>query len=176
MKYATAVVLACGLLFSSASVEVKAQSWSTFTESDEMTGEVQAYAHSPNTTATESLSFPYRGVEAWLGFGCDGQSEWAYVGFSKSPNLTNTEPQSGGYSTFKTRIRWDDRIKDVYMSQEWGDKFLQFQSDAVAIENMMNARTALFELSWYGSGTVYFRFTLNGSAQAIRSARQRCRG
>lgn len=155
-------------------VSVTAQSWDHFTERDEMTGEVQAFATSPRVTATEPMDFPYRGVEGWLGFGCDGQSEWAYIGFSKQPNLTNTSAESGGYSTFRTRIKWDDNVQRVRMSQEWGERFLHFQSDAAAIANMRKSHTALVELQWYGSNPTYFRFTLNGSAGAVASARRAC--
>lgn len=156
--------------------EDQAQSWSYFTSKDEMTGEVQAYATSPRTTATQTMDFPYRGVEGWLGFGCDGQSEWAFIGFDEQPNLTKTEPQSGNYSTFSTRVRWDDNVQTVRMRQEWGSRFLHFRSGAKAIANMRQASTVLVELNWYGAGNdqTYFRFTLNGSAKAIARARQRC--
>lgn len=120
------------------------------------------------------MDFPYRGVEGWLAFGCDGQSEWAYIGFTKQPNLTDTFAESGGYSMFRTRVRWDDNVQTVRMSQEWGDRFLHFQSDGAAIANMRSARTVLVELDWYGAGQAYFRFTLNGSADAIASARRAC--
>lgn len=166
----------CALFLLSVPLSANAQTWYVSTSKDEMTNEVSAHAHSPSTTATKPMEFPYRGVTGSLSFGCDGQDEWAYISFSESPNLTDTEAQNGGYSTFRTRVRWDDNVQTVRMSQEWGTKFLHFQNDAAAIQNMMKARTALVELDWYGSGTVYFRFTLDGSADAIERARNRCGG
>lgn len=173
MRHVIAVMTLVWL--ASVPVEVSGQGWDSFTKKDEMTGEVEAYATSARTTATESLDFPYRGVEVWLGFGCDGQDEWAYIGFSQEPNLTDTETHDG-YNSFRTRVRWDDNITRMRMSQEWGDRFVHFQSNATAIERMAQAKEVLVELDWHGSGTVYFRFSLNGSARAIANARTACEG
>jgi hypothetical protein len=168
---ATVVIL---LFISVALSSVQAQEWDINTSKDEMTGEISVYATSARTAPNESMDFPYSDVEAWLGFGCDAESEWAYVGFNEKPNLPDAQAQSGGYSTITTRIRWDDDIENMRMSQEFGDRFLHFQSDGKAISNMIKSNEALLELEWYRAGNVYFRFSLSGSAQAIESARQRC--
>jgi hypothetical protein len=60
------------------------------------------------------------------------------------------------------------------MSQEWGDRFLNFRSGGKAISNMLRANEALVELEWYRAGDIYFRFALDGAAQAIESAREKC--
>lgn len=152
----------------------QAQGWTNNWSKDEMTGERKAFAFSPDTSPTKPLDFPYTGITASLAFGCDTTDEWAYIVFSEKPNLANTKAQSGGYSTFSTRVRWDDNVKTVGMSQEWGARFIHFQSDSNAIANMQGAEEALVELNWYGSGKVYFPFSLQGSADAIASARKSC--
>lgn len=159
------------LLLGSAPPKDQEQQWRHHTSKDEMTGEVQAFATSPRTGPTRQMDFPYTDVEGWLGFGCDGQDEWAYIGFTEAPNLTNSDPQSGGYSTFTVRVRWDDEVQTMRMTQEWGSRFLHFQSDATAIEKIAASNEVLVELKWYGSGSVYFQFSLSGSANAIAHAR-----
>jgi len=172
MKFHFACVLVCILL--AASIPAHANQWDYHTTKDEMTGKKKSFATSPEASPTKRMGFPYGDVIGWIGFGCDGESEWVYVGFSESPNLTNVKPQSGGYSTFSTRIRWDDTIDNISMSQEWGSKFLHFEFDSVVIEKIMKAGNVLLELSWYSSGRVYFNFSLNGSSKAIQSARAAC--
>ncbi|KPK80436.1 MAG: hypothetical protein AMS25_09100 [Gemmatimonas sp. SM23_52] len=175
MSKAVAVTTSLLLLLASSAPGAQGQQWTHFTSKDEMTGEIQAFATSPRTAPTRQLAFPYADVRGWLGFGCDGQDEWAYIGFTEAPNLTNTEPQSGGYSTFTARVRWDNDLQTMRMSQGWGERFLHFQSDATAVAKIAAAQTVLIELKWYGSGDVYFRFSLNGSADAIARAREACR-
>jgi hypothetical protein len=120
------------------------------------------------------MGFPYGNVTGWIGFGCDGDDEWVYIGFSEAPNLLDTEAQNGGYSTFSTRIRWNDKVEQVHMMQEWGAKFLHFQNDAAVISKMISAAKVLLELSWYGAGNVYFEFSLDGSTDAITNSRAAC--
>src|SRR2546428_13574019 len=81
--------------------------WRNSVSRDEMTGKQQAFAHSPMTSPTRPMSLPYTDTQAWLGFGCDGQNEWTYFGFSSQPNLLNTETEEG-YSSLSTRVKWDD--------------------------------------------------------------------
>jgi hypothetical protein len=69
--------------------------WTTTVSSDKMTGDRSCYAHSQSTGPLEAMSFPYNDVRAWLGVGCDGTNEWAYVGFSESPNLLDTSIGDG---------------------------------------------------------------------------------
>lgn len=159
------------LLLASSPPEIQEQQWRHGTSKDEMTGEVQAYAMSPRVASNRQMAFPYAGVQGWLGIGFSGNSEWAYIGFTEAPNLVNTSPQSGGYSTFTARVRWDNDLQTMEMKQEWGSKFLRFNSSRIAIEKMATANTVLIELKWYGADSVYFQFSLNGSSRAIARAR-----
>ncbi len=162
------------VLLSAVASPLSAQ-WTTENSTDEMTGQKSCYAHSASTPPTKRMGFPYRDVRAWLGVACNGETEWAYIGFSESPNLLNSEPEDG-YSRILTRIKWDDKIESVALTQEWGSKFLSFEYDADAIARIASASSVLVELDWYGSERVYFRFSLGGSTAAISKIRDACGG
>lgn len=153
-----------------------AAQWTNSRSVDEMTGAASAYAHSPQVSATQPMAFPYQDTRAWLGFGCDGRNEWAYIGFSDAPNLLNTTLREG-HSRIETRIRWgDEPVENVRFTQQWGSSFLNFAITHVhpAIEKMESSSTVLVELEWYGSGRTLFRFPLAGSSAAMQQARSQC--
>jgi hypothetical protein len=148
--------------------------WTTFESKDKMTGELSAYATSPVTTPIPQMSFPYQDVKAWLDVGYDGDSEWVYIRFNTSPNLTNTITSYGyygytsyGYDQIKTRLKWDDEIEYVELTQKWGDNALHFENDHSAILRIKKSKTLLLELQWHGEQSTYFEFTLNGSSKAL---------
>ncbi|MCF8001547.1 MAG: hypothetical protein K9K76_06815 [Halanaerobiales bacterium] len=140
--------------------------WDTFVSKDEMTEEETWYATSPYVAPTETMGFPYHNVEASLLVGYNGKSEWVYIVFSEAPNIIDDETKDG-YNLIYTRIKWDDEIENVKLTQDWGSKFIHFRSDETIISNIMKSNTVLLELDWYGEGEVYFRFPLEGSADAI---------
>jgi hypothetical protein len=119
------------------------------------------------------MNFPYSDVKAWLGVGCDGSNEWAYIGFNKSPNLVDTETEDG-YNTIRTRIKWNDSIQKVTLIQEWGASFIHFQNDRDAISKIVSSNSALLELKWHGQQATYFKFPLDGSSAALKSMRSKC--
>lgn len=140
--------------------------WYTSVSKDEMEGTKTWYAFSPNVKPTEQMGFPYGNIKAWIGIGYDGESEWVYVGFNKSPNLSDSETKDG-YDLIYTRIKWDDKVKNVTLTQDWGAKFIHFRNARAIVSKIANSNTVLLELDWYGEGKVYFRFPLGGSAAAI---------
>ena len=140
-----------------------------------MTGKRQVFASSPTVHAVEKMDFPYHDVTAWLGVGCDGKDEWAYIGFSQAPNLTDTETESG-YNRINTRIKWDEAIQNVELIQQWGASFLHFLAERRAIAKMASSNSALLELDWYGQNHAYFNFPLDGAANAISEMRKQCAG
>jgi hypothetical protein len=147
--------------------------WETSSSVDKMTSKREVYATSPTTGPTEAMSSPYRGVTSWIGVGCNGPSEWAYIGFSTAPNLVNTDI-ADGYSRIRTRIKWDNTISQETLTQKWGDAFLHFPNSVRAITKIGAAKSVLLELDWYGERTVYFQFPMDGVADAIRSMRKQC--
>jgi|AntDeeMinimDraft_5_1070356.scaffolds.fasta_scaffold23980_1 hypothetical protein len=157
-------------LMSSFSVVFAADQWYVSSSKDEMTGEETWYALSPKTTTNNPMGFPYNGTKAWIGVGADGSSDWVYIGFSQEPNIKNTETKDG-YSVFTTRVKWNDDVQYVDFSQDWGSRFVRFVEDKDAIANITQNNKVLLEIDWYGEGEVYFEFTLNGSADAIKKIR-----
>ena len=144
--------------------------WDNSNSTDEMTGEVSAHCSSPLFSSTKSMDSPYSDTKAWLGIGCDGVSEWVYVGFTNAPNLLDTDTQDG-HNVFTTRIKWDDELTSERFTQNWGAKFIHFKKDESAIQNIINSNTLLVELNWHGSGKTHFRFNLAGSSKAIAKLR-----
>lgn len=148
-------------------------SWTNSTSKDEMTGKLSAYASSPISIPTRKMEFPYGNVHAWLGVGCDGKNEWAYIGFNSSPNLADTETEDG-YNIIKTRIKWDNAVENVVLTQNWGASFIHFRNDGAAISKIATSNSALLELKWHGQQSTYFEFSLNGSSAALKEMRAKC--
>lgn len=148
-------------------------SWSTFTSKDEMTGKLSAYAHSPKAYPSKKMGFPYSDVNGWMGVGCDSENEWVYFGFNSAPNLTKDKTKDG-YSLIQTRIKWDGQVEDVSLTQDWGDKFINFRNGVSAISKISASSKALLELQWHGEQPTYFEYPLNGSSKAISEIRAKC--
>ena len=157
----------------SAPAEDSTPKWEVTSDTDRMTNATQWFATSPTVSSMDPMSAPYNDTQAWLGVGCDGKSEWAYVGFSDSPNLTNTNIHNG-YSSIYTPIKWDSKIETVTLTQKWGAKFLGFDSNKEAIKNIVDHKSVLLELSWYSSGDVYFKFPLDGADKTVQTIRLKC--
>lgn len=152
---------------------VKSDQWRTSSSTDEMTGDVQAFAFSKPVEPTRKMNFPYADVTATLSFGCDSDSEWLYIGFSESPNLLDTKTEDGYYTVYP-RIKFDGTLSQQRFSQEWGSRYLHFRQDERNIPKVMNSNTFMLELNWHGSGKRLFNFSLSGSADAIQKARSIC--
>lgn len=148
-------------------------SWGTTSSKDKMTGKKSSYASSPTVAATKRMGFPYSDVKAWLGVGCDATSEWAYIGFNKAPNLSDTETKDG-YNLIRTRVKWGDKVVNTTLTQKWGASFIHFDDDKPAISNIVNYSSALLELKWHGEQGTYFEFSLKGSSAALKKIRKEC--
>lgn len=154
---------------------LRASGWSFRESRDEMSGEVRVFAGSRLVEPVRRMSPPYQDVRAALYFGCDGGSEWAYFYFSEAPNLAKDETKSG-YNLIETRLRWDESVESVQLTQDWGEKFLQFRGndDSEIISKIRESGRVRLELSWYGQNQVYFDIPLSGSSASIDSARAVC--
>ena len=147
--------------------------WVTSVSKDEMTGEFTAFAHSPRSYPSKKMGFPYHDVYSYMGMGCSADKEWVYLGFNDSPNLSKDTTESG-YNLIKTRIKWNDNVEDISLTQDWGAKFLSFSDDSIVISKIENSSTALVELQWHGEQATYFKYSLNGSSKAISEIRAKC--
>jgi hypothetical protein len=158
-----------------AELERAIPAWTTSSSTDEMTGKLSAHAQSPVTYPSTQMSFPYHEVKSWMGVGCNSTSEWTYIGFSTAPNLVN-DITKDGYNLIHTRVRWNDTVKNVKLTQDWGSKFIHFANNATAIKNIAASNTALLELHWHGQESVYFNYSFKGSSKAISAIRAKCSG
>jgi hypothetical protein len=148
--------------------------WDVTSNVDRMSNAQQWFATSPDVGAMDPMSAPYTGTRAWMAVACDNtKSTWAYVGFSQSPNLTDTELHDG-YSTIHTMMKWDSNAESVDLDQKWGAKFLGFDSGDEAIKLITHHKSAMLELSWYGSGSVYFQFPMDGADKAVQVIMSKC--
>ena len=156
-----------------------AAQWTSAATRDPMTNQEVVVASSPNVVPSQEMDFPYKDIHAWMAYMCDGKDEWVYFGFSTTPNIDNAEPTESGFSHFRTRVRWGTEIKNVEMSQKWGASVISFSdggNDAVKrLARSTAADSLLLELSWFGNGSVYFNFPLEGAAEAIARAKGSCK-
>ena len=148
--------------------------WNVTTKKDPMSGKVSAYAISPSFGALGKMSFPYSDVKSWIGFGCEGLSEWAFIGFSSGPNLANDEFLRSGHSIATIRTKYDNDITGVMFTKESGSNFLHYQHPEHNIPKLQKSNKMTIELKWYGQGKVHFQYNLAGSAKAIQKARDTC--
>lgn len=153
--------------------QVPPSAWQTTQSRDEMTGKRSSYATSRSVTPKTPMDFPYHDTTAWLGVGCDKGSEWAYIGFSKAPNLNDTKT-GDGYNLISTRFKWNNSVQKIQLTQKWGAAFIHFENDAEAISKMASASVAVLELDWHGQRPVHFEFPLTGSSAAISKIRAEC--
>ncbi len=143
---------------------------------DEMTGAGQAGATSPVAKPTRTPEWPYHDMEAQLTFVCDSDGfESAFVSFNKS-NFLHWDGYVKDDEIFYLRAKWDDRIHETgFSSPRSNDDVLHFTRAARDIQNIANHTTLLLEVEQRGSGKLYFRFSLTGSAAAIAKARAACK-
>lgn len=147
--------------------------WNISINSDEMTGKQQAFAISPAVKLTKPMSSPYNNVSSWIGVGCDGAKPWAFIGFNQAPNLSDSTTKDG-YNAISTRIKWNEEVEKINLTQDWGAKFVHFNNDDIIIKKIASSNEVLLELNWYGNGNVHFNYPLSGSASALNKIAKEC--
>lgn len=147
--------------------------WDTTTDVDKMTDKKSAYATSSYISSSDPMNFPYNNIKSFIGVGCTETSSWAYIGFSDSPNLINTKTERG-YSVIESRIKFDDKVEETTLRQDWGSKFIHFIDREDIINKVKESKKLLLELNWYGNGLTYFEFNLEGANEAINSIYDSC--
>lgn len=135
--------------------------WSYRISVDEMTQERSVYLSSKIGTTTRSMSFPYTGTESAIYFGCNKKSKWAYFWFSNQPNIVNDQTKSG-YSLSKSRIRFDDALDSITMTQDWGSKFMHARYPDWLSNKLVGVDNVRLELHWHGEGRAVFSYDVSG--------------
>ena len=149
--------------------ELIPSTWSTINLTDEFGDVVSRAAVSQWVSPLQKMQFPYGDVQGRIFVRCND----VWFRFNEQPNLTNTEPQSGGYSTLSVRWRADgDRNGRWSAVQSWGGKDINVSrgsnSDAIAV--ISGASELSIVLPWYGSGNVVFQWDLAGSTSNIKAS------
>ena len=141
--------------------------WSSWSHTDEMTGDTWKGVVSEETSPQHAMAFPYAWTIAVVGLSCNGTG--AYFRFSENPNLTKDRP-GDGYSTSSLRARFDaEAPRNFRFTQEWGSD--QLATDSALMRNGILERKVLrLELPWHGQGNVIFKFDLAGSRAAYQAA------
>lgn len=153
-------------------VDASAQ-WRISEDIDEMTGKKSSYALSERVQSTTPMNFPYQGTTGTLGVACDAGNEWAYIIFSNAPNIVNVDLEDGK-NIIRPRIRWDEDVLRMQLNQVWGANSLHFWNTRRAIDYIVASNEMLIELEWYGQNRILFRFSLQGSNNAISEIRRKC--
>lgn len=151
---------------------IEKPTWYTNISTDEMSGEISAYAHSPTISPNQKMSFPYQDVTSWMGVGCNSGDMWIYFGFSSTPNLSDKVIQDG-YNLITTRIKWDEEIEEVELSQNWAAKFLHINF-ASSISKVTSSNNVMLALQWHGEAETYFNYSLHGSTSALEEIKKVC--
>lgn len=153
----------------SAENAIPASNWRTIGLRDEFGDVAGRAAISESVGPIRRMEFPYGNMTGRVFVDCDN----VWFRFSEQPNLTNTAPQTGGYSTFSLRYMADgDRNGSWFARQQWGgnDISLVGRNNGNAVSVISSASELAIVLSWYGSGNVVFRWDLTGSTDAIRES------
>ena len=119
------------------------------------------------------MRYPYNQVTASIGFGCDKADEWVYVAFSEVPNVSNVESEDE-VNLFNSQMTFDNQTNEYATTQKFGARFLHFKADQLITTNIIESSSMTFAINWHQEGIVRFDFTLEGSAEAIGNAREKC--
>ena len=87
--------------------------------------------------------------------------------------LNNTQTEDG-YNNISTKMKFNDEVESISLTQDWGSKFLHFQNDEKIIAKIEKANSLLLKLNWHGSGSVYFKFPLKDSSNALKKITKEC--
>ena len=151
--------------------EVVPSTWSTINLTDEFGDVVSRAAVSKWVSPLQKMQFPYGDVQGRIFVRCND----VWFRFNQDPNLTNIEPQAGGYSRLSVRWRADgDRNGRWSAVQQWGGKDIDVaggnRGNSEAISVISGASELSIVLPWYGSGNVVFQWDLAGSTSAIKAS------
>ncbi|NLH37709.1 MAG: hypothetical protein GX468_06225 [Thermotogaceae bacterium] len=121
---------------------------------------------SPIAKPLECLGFPYDGTKAQIIVRFDGNIEFAAI---KSCDLTNADAtQIDKYNRLvPVRIRWDNELEQVSLTQKFLSSYLVFPDASKVIERLCASKLAIIEFGWYYDRTIHFKLDLMGAADII---------
>jgi len=148
---------------------VFSQNWTVRESRDEMTDEMTVYVISTEVMPTKPMSFPYEDTKSSLCIGITKDSIWVYFWFSSEPNISNRKYDENYTDPIvDTRVKFD---KDIETNRFiiTGDSFINVPNKEYFLKRLLESKEFLLELEWYGSGSgsVYFRYNLEGLYEAL---------
>jgi len=165
-KYIYAILVSILIIAPLKAKDIHVGAWTIEEKIDEMTETHVYYIISDPATPTSPMHFPYDDVTARIVIKYDFPFRWIYLSFNAVPNLLNKKPKNG-YDEIQINVKFDDDIKRIFLTQDWGARELYVLSPDDLFEKLIHSKTALFEFRWFGEGNVYFKFNLYGLSKAI---------
>ncbi|MGQ9856092.1 MAG: hypothetical protein ACUVQF_05095 [Fervidobacterium sp.] len=148
--------------------------WLFGTEVDVMTDKIKFwYAISPETAPLEKVAFPYENIRAAVFVKYDGNQLTSGIVFNLYPPIPGgvvSREESDEGIPFETRIRWDNQepVKVKFFQPVLSKMILFDRKITIEIVNkLMKHNTLIVELDWLLWGVKHFKFSLDGSKDAI---------
>jgi len=140
--------------------------WHVQVTEDVMTSGKIWEVSSPIVKPIECLGFPYDGTKAQIIVRFSRSAELAAI---KSCDLTNADAtQIDKYNRLvPVRIRWDNELEQVSLTQKFLSSYLVFPDASKVIERLCTSKLAIIEFGWYYDRTIHFKFDLTGAADII---------
>ena len=148
--------------------------WKSSQSKDEMTGKETFYIFTSWASSKYPMSFPYSKTKSVIGVACNKDSIWSYFMFTTQPNITKSETKDG-YNKILTRIKFDDTLENVTLTQDWGSKALFLYNEKAFIKSLQNTSEVLLELKWHGNNSVYFKYFTEGASEEIEGLKAKCK-
>ena len=147
--------------------------WEQTQNKDEMTGKEMFYIFTDWASPKYPMSFPYSKTKSVIAIACNKNGFLSYFNFTSQPNINNSETKDG-YNKIVTRIKFDDTLEDIALTQDWGSKSLFVYNEKAFIKSIENTNEILLELSWHGNSRVYFKYFTEGASKEIKRLKSKC--
>lgn len=140
--------------------------WHVQVTEDVMTSGKIWEVSSPIVKPIECLGFPYDDTKAQIIVRFNGSAELAAI---KSCDLLNADAtQIDKYNRLvPVRIRWDNELEQVSLTQKFLSSYLVFPDASKVIERLCTSKLAIIEFGWYYDRTIHFKLDLMGAADII---------
>jgi len=140
--------------------------WHVQATEDVMTSGKIWEVSSPIVKPIECLGFPYDDTKVQIIVRFNGSTELAAI---KSCDLTNADAtQIDKYNRLvPVRIRWDNELEQVSLTQKFLSSYLIFPDASKVIERLCTSKLAIIEFGWYYDRTIHFKLDLTGAADII---------
>lgn len=144
------------------------KNWSSHAYITDLEKEKRSYVSFKNVNSDSKMDFPYNNTTASISVVKNKNNTWAYMEFSQSTNLVNTETEDG-YNIVKANVFIDGVRETATLTQEWGSKTLHFRYSTWLINKLKNCNSFRVNLRWHGNPDVVWSFVGEGFASEYES-------